>query len=71
MYEKITRAECDELLRQANRERATKAAATRRVHQWLGCLYALEDPREQPEVLNPDDSVGFLDRLYGLEDQRD
>jgi hypothetical protein len=68
--EKVKRTEIDELIRQANRERAAKAAATRRVRQWLGCLYALEDPREQPEVLNPDDSVGFLERLCGLEDPR-
>jgi hypothetical protein len=71
MYEKTTRAECDELLRQANRERAIKAAATRRVRQWLEDLHSLEDVRDQVGARwCLDDSVGFLDQLYGLEDPR-
>jgi hypothetical protein len=69
-YKKINRGEFLELMHQANSERAAKAAATRRVRQWLGCLYALEDPR-QPEALSrPDDSVDFPERLHGLPDLR-
>ncbi|MDR3742160.1 MAG: hypothetical protein P4L40_24340 [Terracidiphilus sp.] len=72
MYKKITHAEYEELLRQANRERAAKAAATRRVRRWLDGLYALEDVRDQVEMpCSPDDSVGFLERMFRLEDPRE
>ena len=37
--------EVGEMIRQTNRERAAKNAATRRVRQWLERLYQLEDPR--------------------------
>ena len=67
----MSTAELDELIHQANCERAAKGAATRRVRKWLRCLYALEDPRGRQEALScSDDSAKFLDRLYGLEDKR-
>jgi hypothetical protein len=46
-YGKITNAEYEELMRQVNRERALKAAGTRRERRWLERLYAMEDPRQE------------------------
>lgn len=70
-YRRVSRAEVDELRHQANTERAVRAAATRRVCRWLDCLYDLEDPREaEAAKARSDDSVGFLEQLYRLEDQR-
>lgn len=40
-----TEKEAGEMIRQANHDRAVKAAATRRVRQWLERLYRLEDLR--------------------------
>ena len=53
-YWKVSRAEVDEMVHQANTERAVRAAATRRVCRWLDRLYNLEDPRGQT------DSVGCV-----------
>jgi len=41
------------------------------VRQWLEDLHSLEDVRDQVGARwCLDDSVGFLDQLYGLEDPR-
>jgi hypothetical protein len=69
-YKKVTRAEVDEMIREANKERAVKAAATRRVCRWLRCLYNLEDPRGQVKKHGISVDVDFLERLYRLEDTR-
>jgi hypothetical protein len=53
------------------RKSALKAVKTRRDRLQLRALYALEDGRTEPFVArNPDDSVSFFERLYGLEDPR-
>jgi hypothetical protein len=44
-YHKGTTDDVDEMIRQANRERALKAAATRRERQWLERLFVLCDTR--------------------------
>ena len=55
-YHKGTTDDVDEMIRQANRERALKAAATRRERQWLERLFVLCDTRHSdrgiPEIFS-------------------
>jgi len=64
---RTTVTEIDKMMREARQEAAVKGWVTRRGRHELRRLYDLEDMRE-PLCL--DDSVGFLERLHGLEDPR-